>query len=287
MLGNLRETVCHAHGRFVWILGDDDIVKIGALEKILSVILDFPQSSLIYLNYAYTHHDAPQAIQDIDRFIASAIPITTSREDQYSPISGIATLSENFFTAIYCLIFRRDHAIRAYSQDIVGRPFSSLLTCIPTAHYVCNHMFGEMGYWIGQPCVVVNMNVSWMKYAPLWRLERLPELYELAERQGATASEVDRWRIHNLQGASKFLESIYFHDEEGNAELFSFERFIRRHKHLPEFRSELSKLMNIYTKAYAQGRTRSEASPKEMLARFGLGPGGLIARWVSKLERKT
>ncbi len=88
-------------------------------------------------------------------------------------------------------------------------------------------------------------------------------------------------------GHRNFSKVFIFMMRSGNAEFFSFERFIRRHKHLPDFRSELSKLMNIYTKAYAQGRTRSEASPKEMLARFGLGPGGLIARWVSKLERKT
>ena len=80
-------------------------------------------------------------------------------------------MSENFFTAIYCLVFRRDHAIRAYSQDVVGPPFSSLLTCVPTAHYVCNHLFQEMGYWLGEPCVVVNMNVSWARYAPVWVLE--------------------------------------------------------------------------------------------------------------------
>ena len=222
MLGNLRETVHHARGRFVWLLGDDDIVKPGSLEKVLSVILDYPGISLIYLNYAYTNHNAPRAIEDIDEFIASAIPISPLCEDRCVPISELATLSENFFTAIYCLIFRRDHAIKAYSQDTIGRQFSSLLTCIPTAHYVCNSMFEEMGYWVGRPSVVVNMNVSWMKYAALWRLERLPELHELAEMRGAVPTEVDRWRVHNLHGASQYLKDIYLNDPEGNRTFFFF-----------------------------------------------------------------
>jgi glycosyltransferase involved in cell wall biosynthesis len=268
MLGNLRETVHHARGRFIWLLGDDDIVKPGALEKILSVILEHPSISLIYLNYAYTHHNAPRTIEGIGEFISSAIPITPATEDRCASISEISTLSENFFTAIYCLIFRRDHAIRAYSQDTAGRPFSSLLTCIPTASYVCNSMFAETGYWIGRPWVVVNMNVSWMKYAPLWRLERLPELYELAEMRGAAPKGVDRWRVHNLQGASEYLHDIYFNDPEGNRLFFSFEGFIRRHKHLPEFRSELGELMQIYRQAYAQGL--GERPPTELLSRFDL-----------------
>jgi glycosyltransferase involved in cell wall biosynthesis len=270
MLGNLRQTVHHARGRFVWILGDDDIVRAAALEKVLTAILDKPSVPLIYLNYGYTHHDAPRAIGDIDRFVASAIPITPPCEDRYAPIAELATLSENFFTAIYCLIFRRDHAIKAYSQDIVGRPFSSLLTCIPTAYYVCNHIFREVGYWIGEPCVVVNMNVSWMKYAPLWILERIPELYELAEIRGANSLEVDRWRVHNLPGALHFFPAIYFDDSAGNLEHFSFERFIRRHKHLPEFQSQLREFVKIYQKAYDQGRARNDLPPLEVSKRFGL-----------------
>ena len=277
MLGNLRETVHHASGRFVWILGDDDVMRLGALESVLSVILEHPTIALIYLNYAYTRHDAPRTIEDIDGFLASAIPIAPLCKDRYARIAEIATLSENFFTAIYCLVFRRDHAIKAYSQDTVGRPFSSLLTCIPTSYYVCTSLFDEMGYWIGQPCVVVNMNVSWMKYAPLWRLERLPELYELAEMRGAVPGEVDRWRIHNLQGATQFLNDIYFDDPEGNLDYFSFEGFIRRHKHLPEFRSELTEFMRIYRQAYDQGRVRGGSSPTELLVRFGLSANRIRA----------
>jgi glycosyltransferase involved in cell wall biosynthesis len=268
MLGNLRETVHHARGRFVWIVGDDDIVKQGALEKILSVILEWPTISLIYLNYAYTNRDAPKRIDELDAFIADSIPITPPCEDRCAAISELATLSENFFTAIYCLIFRRDHAIKAYSQDTTGRPFSSLLTCIPTASYVCTSMFEELGYWVGRPSVVINLNVSWEKYASLWRLERIPELHELAERQGAAPKEVDRWRVHNLHGAAQYLRDIYFNDPERNRPFFSFEHFIRRHKHLPEFRSKLVELMRIYGKAYDRGL--GESSPTELLARFGL-----------------
>ncbi|MDO8478769.1 MAG: glycosyltransferase [Candidatus Rokubacteria bacterium] len=270
MLGNLRETVHHARGRFVWLLGDDDILQAGALEKILGVIVERPNLALIYLNYAYTHHDAPRTIEDIDEFVSSAIPITPLSEDRCAPIAELATMSENFFTAIYCLVFRRDHAIKAYSQDIVGQPFSSLLTCIPTSYYVCNYMFREMGYWIGEPCVVVNMNVSWVKHAPLWVLERLPELYELAELRGADPAEVDRWRVHNLPGALHFLPVIYFDDGAGNRDRFSFERFVRRHKHLAEFQAQLGEFVKIYQRAYDEGLVRNDAPPTELLTRFGL-----------------
>ena len=274
MLGNLRETVHHARGRFVWILGDDDIVKAGSIEKILRVILEHPTVSLIYLNYAYTRHESPKANRDLDSFLASAMPITLPNDDRHAPIAALATMSENFFTAIYCLIFRRDHAIRAYSQDIAGPPFSSLLTCVPTAHYVCHHLFHEMGYWLGDPSVVVNMNVSWIRYAPVWVLDRLPELYDLAEMAGAAPGEVDRWRVHNLDGALHYLGALSSDEGAGILEHFSFDRFIQRHIHLQEFRSRLDRFMATYQAAYEAGRVRSGAAPSELLARYGIAPTG-------------
>jgi hypothetical protein len=145
-----------------------------------------------------------------------------------------------------------------------------LLTCVPTAHYVCTHLFEEMGYWVGEPCVVVNMNVSWVRYAPVWVLERLPELYDLAEIRGSDPAEVDRWRVHNLPGALHYLPALYFDDDAGSLAQFSFERFVRRHAHLPEFRSQVRRFVAPYQKAYEQGRVRNDAAPTELLERFGL-----------------
>ena len=148
---------------------------------------------------------------------------------------ALSTLSENFFTAIYCVIFRRDHALLAYSQDTSGRPFSTMVTCIPTTHHVLNRMMDETGIWLGRPQVVVNMNVSWLKYAPLWILERLPEAYALAERMGADPVRMDDYRRKQLPGVWHYFNEMIMDDPEGNLGYFDFDRFATRFKHLPEF----------------------------------------------------
>jgi hypothetical protein len=73
---------------------------------------------------------------------------------------------------------------------------------------------------MGSPQVVVNMNVSWMKYAPLWILERIPEVYQLAERKGASSTEIDRWRRHTLPGIVHYFSEIYKEDQKGNSAFF-------------------------------------------------------------------
>jgi glycosyltransferase involved in cell wall biosynthesis len=270
MLGNLKVTAHHSKGRYVWILGDDDVVQPGAVDRVLTAINGHRGVGLVYLNYAYTRVSEAEKVENIDEFLSTAVPIVPSSPDKFALISEIATLSENFFTAIYCLVFRRDHALRAYSQNVSGRPFSSLLTCIPTSYYVCRHMFREMGYWIGDPCVVVNMNVSWGRYAPLWILERIPEIYDLAEKMGADPEAVDRWRRHTLGSALYYLESIFADDPEGNAAYFSMDRWMRRHKHLMEFKAELPRIMEIYGRAFRAGMHAANESPRDLLERYGL-----------------
>jgi glycosyltransferase involved in cell wall biosynthesis len=270
MLGNLKVTAHHAKGKYVWIIGDDDVIKESAIKAVLEGIRKYQDVSLIYLNYAYTRIVDAAQVGDVDRFLKESTPIVQPGPNQYSKIKGISTKSENFFTAIYCLVYRRDHALRAYSQCTSGRPFSTLLTCIPTSYYVCNYMFEDMGLWIGEPQVVVNMNVSWLKYATLWVLERLPELYDLAERRGADADSVDKWRTHNFAGLLHYLNEIYVNDEADNLPHFSIDRLIQRHKHLPIFRENLRKLIEIYKRAYHSGRSLNSPSPDILIERYSL-----------------
>jgi hypothetical protein len=262
MLGNLRETAQHARGDYIWILGDDDLLMPGSIERVLKAIDENPDAALIYLNYAFTRTEDARTVTDFEAFVRSATPVVPPEPDIIGPVREFCARNENFFTAIYCLVFRRDHAIGAYSQDTSGRPFSSMLTCIPTTYYVLNYMMDEPGVWIGSPQVVVNMNVSWMKYAPLWILERIPEVYETAELKGA--KDIDRWRRHTIPGVVHYFREIFRADPEGNSAYFSPPRLVRHFKHLPEFVAALPELQAIYERAHAEGQPAARL-PTEMV----------------------
>ncbi len=246
MLGNLRITANHAAGKYIWILGDDDLIRPECIEKISKIIRDNPDLALIYLNYSYTREEDASLVVDFEKFMDEAIPITEPTKDFKGKIREISTNSENFFTAIYCLGFRRDHAIKAYSQNTSGRPFSTMLTCIPTTYYVLNHMMDEPGYWLGEPQIVVNMNVSWMKYAPIWVLERLPEAHDLAEKMGADENKMDIHRAKHLSNVAHWFCEIYREDKENNLKYFSPKRLIYRSNHLNNFHDIAGILSECY-----------------------------------------
>ncbi len=266
MLGNLRETAHHARGDYIWILGDDDLLYPGAIDRVIEKVNRNPRVALIYLNYAFTRISDARLIVDFDRFFSEAVPIVPVEADRGGMIREFCARNENFFTGIYTLVFRRDHALNAYSQDTSGRPFSSMLTSIPTTHHVFNSMMEEAGVWIGAPQVVVNMNVSWMQYAPLWILERIPEVYELAERMGANGQEVDRWRRHSLPSVLKYFSEIYVADPMGNLAYFDPARLVRRFKHLPEFAKLESDFITIYKSALEAGHPAAKWAVEEVFS---------------------
>lgn len=254
MLGNLGATCDKASGEYVWVIGDDDLMIDGTVERVLSAIALHPTAELIYTNYAYTRFDKPEDIDDTEQVIRSAKAISREVHDEFAEcVSEIAAKSENCFTAIYCLIFRADHARRAYHQDTSGRPFSSLNTTAPTAEYVCRNLLDRPGYWIGDPCVVVNMNVSWLRYASLFILERFPELYDLMQANGVDPRNVDLLREKHVSNIYGWFKKVFNEKERENRAFFSTERLVRRFRHVSAFRAQWPRLLRVYKKAFQRG----------------------------------
>jgi hypothetical protein len=255
-----------ARGRYIWVIGDDDLMVDGAIERVLAVAARHPETELIYTNYACTRFDRPDDLEKARDVIRAARAISSNMRDVSAErVSAIAAKSLNCFTAIYCLIYREDHAHRAYNQDTSGRPFSTLLTTVPTADYICRHMFNCPGYWIGDPCVVVNLNVSWARYASLFILERFPELYDLMQEHGAASHEVDVLRTNHIPNVMHWFRQIYFSPQRENLAYFSVERLVIRFAHLPAFHRCWPKFIEIYQEAFHQEQAGAGAPTPERL----------------------
>jgi glycosyltransferase involved in cell wall biosynthesis len=267
MLGNLGASCDKARGRYVWVIGDDDLLVEGTIERVLAAIVRYPRSEIIYTNYAYTRFDRPEDLRDVEHVIRTARAISPEIRDEFAErVSTIATKSLNCFTAIYCIIYREDHARGAYHQDVSGKPFTTLLTTVPTAEYVCRHLFDRPGYWVGDPCVVVNMNVSWLRYASLFILERFPELFDLMEEKGVPKARMDVLRADHVRNIPHWFREIYLGKHREHLPAFSAERLVRRFGHLPEFQRHWPRLLGFYRKAYASGAVEDPSLTPERLA---------------------
>jgi glycosyltransferase involved in cell wall biosynthesis len=252
MLGNLSQTVSLARGNYIWLLGDDDFLHDGALEKILDVI-ERASPDLININYNYSADSNPPSLDNIDDYFANANKIIEESVSRSGPVKEISAFNENFYTAIYAFVVKRKHAIKIFNQDTSGAPFAYMKSCVPTSKYILSYMMDLSGYWIAEPQITINMNVSWGKYTPLWILERIPEVYDLAELNGVSQNQVDIWRRHTLQQVLIFFKIIFESKYDESFIHFDVLRFIRRSRHLDEFRLLYPELESIYVAAHEQG----------------------------------
>lgn len=272
MLGNLGITARAASGAFIWLLGDDDFVLDGAIESILEGIARHPEIEMAYLNYSYTSLPAPDTINDATNIVATATPVAVGGANRFvTSLSKVAALNENLFTAIYACVFRRDHALRAYQQDMTGAPFSSLMTCVPSSVYALEWLMDRPAWWVGKPAVVVNMNVSWLRWALLWHLERMPDLFELAELRGADADALEVYRSNHCAEAPSWLAAALSSHDDAIRTAVSASRLLQRTKHLTRMRNHLPALKTAYADAWHAGRVAADPlDPDRLFAAFGL-----------------
>jgi glycosyltransferase involved in cell wall biosynthesis len=273
MLGSFGSAARAANGAFVWVLGDDDLIMHGALENVLEGLARYPDVEMAYLNYAYTQFDEPEELEDVERLVATGTPIADPGPNRYvSELRDVAALNENLFTSIYACVFRRDHALRAYQIDTRGVPFTSLATCVPSSVYTLAALQDRPAWWVGEPALVINMNVSWLRWALLWHLERMPDLFEEAERAGVDPDRLDDYRLKHLVEAEQWVRATYFDAADEIRENFSLARLLERAKHLPEFRvHHLPGIRRIYAEAWEDGRVAVDpVPPDELFRRYGL-----------------
>ena len=248
MLGNLSESVALASGEYIWLIGDDDIIRECSIGKILNVI-DANGPELIYLNYAYSTRQEPPRIEELFAYHESSIQMTLDTSDKFGPLREMTDLNENFFTAIYTFVAKKKHAQKIFNQDTSGLEFSSLQSCVPTSKYILNNLLHLESFWISEPAITINMNVSWGTFTPLWILERVPEVYDLAEFNGLEKGKVDFWRSHTIKMFVDVFREVFSTDEVSVTRNIDLKAIPRRVRHLKEFSQISLEMIKIYESA--------------------------------------
>jgi len=170
MLGNLNICALRSTGNYVWCIGDDDFLIPGALTQVLE-IAHKSVNRIIYLNYA--HDLAGGEVRESNQL--EPVPTRIKKSGEL-PLWKAIQANSNLMTAIYTMVLRRDQAIQCYSVTSLEEPFSSLNACVPTTVYALSLSPETKVDWIADPIVAVDLRVSWIKFAPVWILERFSEM---------------------------------------------------------------------------------------------------------------
>jgi len=189
MLGNLAIVSSLARSEFIWILGDDDYINFEYLDQIYNSLT----KDVTYLNYSSTIDLGLERPIESSSFTKYRTQDPRVGKTGVYELSQVATANNNLFTSIYSLITKTSVAIEIFSNVPSSKYFSNLNSCVPTVNYLLTLPSTTEVFWHAEECVLVDLNVSWMEFAPWWILERIPEIAVSWIERGADKSQMSEF----------------------------------------------------------------------------------------------
>jgi len=194
-----------ARGEFVWMIGDDDTLCVGTLEKILRLLRRPDAPDLVGLNVGYLpREERPAPVEAL-----GGIRATTSKYLRKSAKDGIVEFSELLegpcadFTASYSGILRRALWLRHFPKACRDEPFTSVRTTYPNAYVIAKTMPGRLAGSIGDVAVMIyeipGSEFSWAKYRALNSLIHATQLLDLYRANGVSSQVLKPYYLYQLK----------------------------------------------------------------------------------------
>lgn len=255
---NLYKVVSLARGRFVWVLGNDDLLRHGAIKYVLEVIDNYPQIDYIYANYTKWDSDTIDHLNSPDEYKSLSPCGSRDLQSRYLVrLAEVIPLDPNCFTPIYCSIMRRHLACAAYEAGIEKEPFESLASTVPHAVFIAKNLLNRPCWYIGYPYVIAPQKVSWEKYKPIYMLRWVHDLLDICEKGGADSSSLSKHRQLWLEGSYPLLLPFLSDDNAPCRSNFSFARFVWRNRHYKEPWRIVKVIVRIWVKALIPYRVKA------------------------------
>jgi len=233
-----------AKSEFVWILGDDDIININGIEKVLSVIEKYRDVDYIYVNALLkTPEERELKHKDNTLLRTKGKSVEDKKNICFDELID-PEVDDVFLGSLMCSVFRLS-VWKNYTLNLHGDVFSSLEQTYPHTVGLANTMVGRKAYYIGYPCIIAFWgNQEWTSsYLPLIIGVRLQELLDLYSSLGVDKKRIDKCRYFLLGYSQGSLNRLLFDKTISGRENFSILTFIKRN------RNHKLKILSMFVKA--------------------------------------
>ena len=148
-----------ARGEFCWTLGDDDILRSNALERMCGVIRSQPDIDCFIVNYNHvsTRYRKPGLTADSDYDPGASLFTRDLSERRLERWEDMISLAENctVYTYIGSQVVRTSALSRISRTKSDGPWYASIEDTFPHVVAAARHMVGKPAYYIGDPQIVV------------------------------------------------------------------------------------------------------------------------------------
>lgn len=205
MIPNWKKAIDLATGKYVWLLGSDDIIIPRTLPALMAKLQAYPNASLFLLNNKIWFPQAEDYLNfDDSNFKTARSEINDDEDVHVSDVAMFVGKRVDLFTPIYLSIMGKKDWQNALELFDLQKPFfSSINNSIPQAAYISKNLFDKEGVYIQSPAVLASYTVGWKNFASLYRCYYLPCLHDLWIKCGADDGRVNE-SLKKLMEGTKF-----------------------------------------------------------------------------------
>jgi glycosyltransferase involved in cell wall biosynthesis len=211
-----------ARGEYVWLIGDDDALCSGAVERILKILRQADAPDMVALNVCYLPPERRPS-PDVAR---QGIACTADKRLRSSTLEGIVPFEDLFegpcadLTACYASIVRRSLWKKHFPATCFDPPFTSVRTTYPHTWIIAQEMPGRPCGLIATPSVMIYelpaSEYSWSKYRALCALVYATELLQMFEQHGVPRGKLRPYYLYQLSDrAGELGEFLWNRDSVG------------------------------------------------------------------------
>ncbi len=217
IIGNITKVVSElATGEFVWLLGDDDVMTVGAVERLIKRLHLSPTVDLVAFNVGYNDGSGRPTSQQA----MGGVAWETTKTLRQTAVNGEFPFEQLFegpcadLTAMYSLALRRCLWTQHYPVASTAEPFSSVESTYPHAAIIAQHMPGKPAGLIAEPAVIIyempSEQFSWAKHHAKTVLMYFTELLQRYERGGVPRAVLEPYYRYQLLHRSEELGDLMF-----------------------------------------------------------------------------
>lgn len=238
IIGNITKVASElATGQFVWLIGDDDVMTAGAVERLLNRLHQSPCVDLVALNVGYEDGNRRPTAQQAWGGVVSQT-VKTLRK---SAVDGEFAFEQLFegpcadLTPMYSLAMRHSLWQQHYPVASTAEPFSSVESTYPHAAIIAQHLPGKRAGLIAEPAIIIyempSEQFSWAKHHSKTILMWFTELLQRYERAGVPREVLEPYYLYQLLHRSEELGDLMFnrHTSGGLGDGLKFAWMYRRY----------------------------------------------------------
>jgi glycosyltransferase involved in cell wall biosynthesis len=278
-----------ASGEYVWLIGDDDLVLPGALERIFLSLQDAPDVDYHYLNFGwincdYRHqviHDH-QSMPDVEFF--ERLQFDSRDWQRLKTMEDIVNLdSDNVsaaFSGIFCFVTRRQLFIDGREilkpSDSLDGSSTNISDCFPHAMITLPALAGKPIAYVGEPCLMQGVTGwEWGAYAYKNMIFGTHQLFDWLEQSAISEAAMQvLWESYYEMAGRLFFRMQYSPEEHKGIEIVLDKAIPDCSKHQTFWDSFMREAQMFY-------HTENEAIKLAKLtqARLALNPALKVGLW--------